>query len=93
MQDSEPDSASKIKDYFVNAVHVSGDNYDRLKASLIKQAAAFKSSVDSKDIQLDLDFEGTDEKLYAKKIEAAQGRTRRESLLRLLQLALVTPTS
>jgi hypothetical protein len=72
MQDSEPGSDAKIKDYFVNVVHISGDNYDKLKASLIKQAASLKSRVDSKDIQLDLDFEGTIKKLYAKEIEAAQ---------------------
>jgi hypothetical protein len=75
MQDSEPGSDAKIKDYFVNAVHISGDDYDKLKASLIKQAASLKSRVDSKDIQLDLDFEGTMKKLYAKEIEAAQGKT------------------
>jgi hypothetical protein len=72
MQDSEPDSGTKVKDYFVNAVHISGDNYDKLKASVIRQAAALKSRVDSKDIQLDLDFEGTIKKLYAKEVEAAQ---------------------
>src|SRR5437870_4631020 len=71
MQGSEPGSDAKIKDYFVNAVHISGDNYDKLKASLIKQAASLKSRVDSKNIQLDLDFEGTMKKLYAKEIEAA----------------------
>jgi len=75
MQDSEPRSDAKIKDYFVNAVHISGDNYDKLKASLIKQAASLKSRVDSKDILVDLDFEGTMKKLYAKEIEAAQGQT------------------
>ena len=42
MQDSEPGSDAKIKDYFVNAVHISGDNYDKLKASVIKQAASLK---------------------------------------------------
>src|SRR5512132_2640219 len=73
MQDSEPGSDAKIKDYCVNIVHISGDNYDNLKASLLKQAAALKSRVDSKDIQLDLDFEGTMKKLYAKEVEAAQG--------------------
>ena|SRR5436190_50448 len=72
MQDSEPGSDAKIKDYFVNVVQISGDNYDKLKASLIKQAASLKSRVDSKDIQLDLDFEGTIKNLYAKGIEAAQ---------------------
>jgi hypothetical protein len=55
----------------VNAVHISGDNYDKLKASLIKQAASLKSRVDSKDILVDLDFEGTIKKLYAKELEAA----------------------
>ena len=72
MQDSEPGSNAKIKDYFVNVVHISGDNYDQMRTSLIKQAASLKSRVDSKDIQLDLDFEGTMKKLYAKEIEAAQ---------------------
>src|SRR5262245_28055499 len=72
MQDGEPGSGAKIKDYFVNAVHISGDNYDNLKASLIKQAAALKSRVVSKDIQLDLDFEGTMKNLYAKEVAAAQ---------------------
>jgi peptidoglycan hydrolase-like protein with peptidoglycan-binding domain len=75
MQDSEPGSDAKIKDYFVNAVHISGDNYDKLKASLIKQAASLKNRVESKDIQLDLDFEGTMKKLYAKEVEAAQSKT------------------
>jgi hypothetical protein len=74
MQGSEPGSDAKIKDYFVNAVHISGDNYDKLKASLIKQTAALKSRVESKDIQVDLDFEGTMKKLYAKEIEAAQAK-------------------
>jgi hypothetical protein len=73
MQDSEPGSDAKIKDYFVNVVHISGDNYDKLKASLIKQAASLKSRVDAKDILVDLDFEGTMKKLYAKEVEAAQG--------------------
>jgi hypothetical protein len=72
MQDSEPGSDSKIKDYFVNVVHVSGDNYDKLKASLLKQAASLKSRVDTKDILVDLDFEGTMKKLYAKEIQAAE---------------------
>ncbi len=74
MQGSEPGSDAKIKDYFVNVVHVSGDNYDKLKASLIKQAASLKSRVESKDIQVDLDFEGTMKKLYAKEIAAAQAK-------------------
>ena len=74
MQDSEPGSDAKTKDYFVNAVHISGENYDKMKASLIKQAASLKSRVDAKDIQLDLDFEGTMKKLYAKEVEAAQGK-------------------
>ncbi len=73
MQDSEPGSGARIKDYFVSSVHISADNYDKLRASLIKQAASLKSRVDSKDIQLDLDFEGTMRKLYAKEIEGAQG--------------------
>ncbi len=72
MQDSEPGSDAKIKDYFVNAVHISGDNYDKLKASLLKQASSLKSRVDAKDILVDLDFEGTMKKLYAKEVEAAQ---------------------
>jgi hypothetical protein len=73
MQDSEPESDAKIKDYFVNAVHISTDNYDKLKASLIKQAASLKGRVDAKDIQFDLDFEGTMKRLYAKEVEAAHG--------------------
>src|SRR6478672_950685 len=72
MQDSEPGSGAKIKDYFVNVVHISGDNYDKLKASLLKQASSLKSRVDAKDILVDLDFEGTMKKLYAKEVEAAQ---------------------
>jgi len=72
MQDSEPGSDAKIKDYFVNVVHISGDNYDKLKASLLKQASSLKSRVDAKDILVDLDFEGTLKKLYAKEVEAAQ---------------------
>ena len=74
MQDSEAGSDAKIKDYFVNAVHISADNYDKMKASLIKQAAWLKSKVEAKDIQLDLDFEGTMKKLYAKEVEAAQAK-------------------
>src|SRR5207249_6408564 len=73
-QDSEPGSAAKIKDYFVNAVHTSDGNYDKLRDSLIKQAGSLKNRVEAKDIQLDLDFEGTMKKLYAKEIEAAQGK-------------------
>src|SRR5437667_8858939 len=72
MQDTEPGSDAKIKDYFVNVVHMSGDNYDKLKVSLVKQAASLKSRVDSKDILVDLDFEGKMKKLYAKEIEADQ---------------------
>src|SRR6266516_440303 len=72
MQDSEPGSDAKIRDYFMNVVHTSSDNYDKLKASLLKQAESLKSRVDSKDILLDLDFEGTMKKLYAKEVEAAQ---------------------
>jgi hypothetical protein len=72
MQDSEPGSDAKIKDYFVNVVHISGDNYDKLKASFLKQASSLKSRVDAKDILVDLDFEGTMKKLYAKEVEAAQ---------------------
>jgi hypothetical protein len=74
MQDGEPGSDAKIKDYFVNVVHISSDNYDRLKASLIKQAASLKSRVESKDILVDLDFEGTIKRLYAKEIETAQAK-------------------
>jgi peptidoglycan hydrolase-like protein with peptidoglycan-binding domain len=69
MQDSEPGSNAKIKDYFVNVVHISGDNYDKLKASLLKQASSLKGRVDAKDILVDLDFEGTVKKLYAKEVE------------------------
>jgi hypothetical protein len=75
MQDSEPGSDAKIKDYFVNAVHISGDNYDKLKASLIKQAASLKSRVDSKDILLDLDFGDTMKKIYAKDASTGQPDT------------------
>lgn len=74
MQDGEPGSDAKIKDYFVNVAHISSDNYDRLKASLIKQAASLKSRVESKDIVVDLDFEGTIKRLYVKEIEAAQAK-------------------
>src|SRR6266567_3186472 len=74
MQDSEPGSAAKVKDYFVNAVHISGENYDQMRVSLIKQATSLKSRVDAKDIQLDLNFEGTMKKHYAKEIEAAQAK-------------------
>jgi len=74
MQDSEAGSAAKIKDYFVNVVHISGENYDQMRSSLINEAASLKSRVDSKDIQLDVDFEGTMKKLYAKEIEAAQAK-------------------
>jgi len=74
MQDSEPSSAAKVKDYFVNAVHISAENYDQMRVSLIKQATSLKSRVDAKGIQLDLDFEGTMKKLYAKEVEAAQGK-------------------
>jgi hypothetical protein len=52
----------------VNAVHISGDNYDKMKASVIKQAASLKNRVDSKDILLDLDFENTMKKIYAKDV-------------------------
>src|SRR5215475_6954936 len=69
MQDSEPGSDAKIKDYFVNVVHISGDNYDKLKASLLKQASSLKSRVDAKDILVDLDFEGTMKNLYAKQVQ------------------------
>ena len=72
MQDSEPGSDAKVKAFFVNSVHISGDNYDKMKASVIKQAAALKGRVESKDIQLDLDFEGTMKKLYATEVAAAQ---------------------
>jgi len=75
MQDSEPGSDAKIRDYFMNVVHTSSDNYDKLKASLLKQAESLKSRVDSKDILLDLDFEGTMKKLYAKEVEGAQAKT------------------
>jgi len=71
MQDGEPGSDAKVKDYFVNAVHISGDNYDKLKASVVKQAESLKNRVDTKDILVDLDFAGTMEKLYAKELEAA----------------------
>jgi hypothetical protein len=79
MQDSEPGSDAKIKDYFMNVVHITGDNYNQLKASLITHAEWLKIRVDSKDIQLDLDFEGTMEKLYAKEVEAAQQGGRKSS--------------
>jgi hypothetical protein len=75
MQGSEPGSDAKIKDYFVNAVHISGGNYDKLRDSVVKQAASLKNRVAAKDIQLDLDFEGTMKKLYAKEVQAAQGKT------------------
>jgi hypothetical protein len=74
MQDSEPGSDAKIKDYFVNVAHISDSNYEKLKASLINQAAALKSRVDSGDIHLDLNFEDTFKKLYAKEVEAAQNQ-------------------
>ncbi len=72
MQDSEPGSNTKVKQYFADVVHISESNYDKLKASLLKQAAELKGRVDSGDIQLDLDFEGTFRQLYGKKIDAAQ---------------------
>src|SRR5438874_3029188 len=74
MQGSEPGSDAKIKNYFVNAAHISGGNYDKLRDSVIKQAASLKNRVEAKDIQLDLDFEGTLKKLYAKEVEASQGK-------------------
>ena len=74
MQGSEPASDAKVKDYFVNAVHISGDNYDKMKASIIKQAASLKSRLGAHDIELDLDFEGTMKKLYAKEVAAAEAK-------------------
>lgn len=74
MQDSEPGSGAKLKAYFLNVVHISGDNYDKLKASVIKQAGSLKSRVDSHDIQLDLDFEGTMKKLFANEVAAARAK-------------------
>src|SRR6266567_2579000 len=71
MRDSEPGSDAKIKDYFVNIVHVSSDNYDKLKASVVKQAESLKNRVDTKNILVDLDFAGTMKKLYATELEAA----------------------
>ena len=65
MQDSEPGSDAKVKEYFVNSAHISGDNYDKMKASVIRLAASLKGRVDSKDILLDLDFEGTMKKISA----------------------------
>jgi hypothetical protein len=91
MQDSEPGSAAKVKDYFVNAVHISGENYDQMRASLIKQAKSLKSRVDAKDIQFDLDFEGTIKKLYAKEVEAAQAK--KDTAANSTPLAEVPPTS
>lgn len=79
MQDSEQGSDAKIKDYFVTAVHISGDNYDSLKASVIKNAAVLKSRVEAKDILVDLEFEGTIRNLYAKQIEAAQAQAKVET--------------
>jgi hypothetical protein len=79
MQDSEQGSDAKIKDYFVTAVHTSGDNYDSLKASVIKNAAVLKSRVEAKDILVDLEFEGTIRNLYAKQIEAAQAQAKVET--------------
>jgi hypothetical protein len=75
MQDSQPGSDAKVKDFFVNVVHISGDNYDKMKASVIKQAASLKSRVDSKDILLDLDFEDTMKKIYAKASSTGQSDT------------------
>ncbi len=75
MQDSQPGSDAKVKDFFVNVVHISGDNYDKMKASVIKQAASLKSRVDSKDILLDLDFEDTMKKIYAKDASTGQPDT------------------
>src|SRR6266566_1438684 len=72
MQDSEPGSDAKIRDYFMNVVHTSSDNYDKLKASLLKQAESLKNRVDTKNILVDLDFAGTMKKLYATELEAAQ---------------------
>ena len=59
----------------MNVVHISGENYDQMRISLTNQAASLKSRVNSKDIQLDLDFEGAMKRLYAKEIEAAQAKT------------------
>jgi hypothetical protein len=75
MQDGESGSDARIKDYFLNAVHISSDNYDKLKASVIRQAESLKSRVESKDVLVDLDFEGTIRKLYASEITAAQAKT------------------
>ena len=61
--------------------HISGNNYDMMKASLIKQAASLKSRVDSKDIQLDIEFEGTMKKLFAKEVEAAQAARDKKALM------------
>ena len=56
----------------MNIVHVSSDNYDKLKASIVKQAESLKNRADTKDILVDLDFAGTMKKLYATELEAAQ---------------------
>ena len=59
MQDSEAGSSGRVRDYFVNAVHISASNYDKLRASVIDVARGIKGRVEKGDIQLDLDFQGT----------------------------------
>src|SRR5882724_1604133 len=75
MQGSEPGSDAKIKNYFVNAAHISGGNYDKLRDSVIKQASSVKIRVDAKNILIDLVFQGTMKHLYGKELEAAKAST------------------
>ena len=91
MQDSEPGSDAKVKDFFVNVVHISGDNYDKLKASVIKQAASLKSRVESKDILLDLDFEGTMKEICVKDASSGQSDTPTPDTASLAEITTLEP--
>ena len=91
MQDSEPGSGAKVKDYFLTAVHISDNNYEKMKASLIKQAASLKGRVDAGDMRLDLDFEGTMKNLYAREVASAQAGNNPDPAVPVQPPVIVTP--
>lgn len=59
MQDADGGAAELTRRFFLEVVRVAPRNYESLSGNVIKIAERLKGRVDSGEIRLDLDFEGT----------------------------------
>ncbi len=71
MSEGEGESAALVERYFIDMVHMTPRNYGKMRDRVIEVAGRIHERVESGEMQLDLDFEGTFRSILLREIESA----------------------